>query len=140
MVTEEFVLSIVEESNKDRSRTFAELIAAVFQGKFIEIYLGDSYEEVSTEQISTSYPAVFCGKVVAAYRECLILNSIFTNKATKQLELGNMVFISERAIRGLNEIDGNGILEDMFLRSRESLDIKSQFIDGNLPIKSKSKK
>lgn len=140
MVTEQAVLEAVEDCNKDRTKTFAEFIVTVFKGKFIEIYLGDAYEDVSTEQISTSYPAVFCGQVVAAYRECLILNSIFTNPASKQLQLGNMVFISERAIRGLNEIDGNGIIEDMFLRSRESLDIKSQFIDGIPPKPIKAKK
>lgn len=129
MVTEQDVLDIVQESNKDRVKTFAEFIATVFHGKFIEMYLGDAYEDVSTEQISTSYPAVFCGKVVAAYRECLVVNSVFANPKTKKLELGNLMFISERAIRGLNEIDGNGVIEDMFLRSRESLDIKAEFID-----------
>jgi hypothetical protein len=129
MVTEKFVLDIVEECNKDRTKTLAEFIATVFNGKFIEMYLGDSYEEVSTEQISTAYPAVFCGKVVGAYRECLIVNSVFANSTTKKLQLGNLMFISERAIRGLNEIDGNGIIEDMFLRSKESLDIKEHFID-----------
>lgn len=126
--SEEAVHDLVSQFNKtDRSKTFAEFIATLFSGKFIEIYLGDSYEEVSTEQISTSYPAVFCGKVVAAYKECLILNSVYVNK-NKVLTLGNLVFISERAIRALNEIDGNGIIEDMFLRSSESLEIKANFI------------
>jgi hypothetical protein len=128
MVTEDFVLGVIADANKDRQKTFAEFIAAVYQGKFIEIYLGDSYEEVSTEQISTSYPAVFCGKVVGAYRECLVLNSVYANNGTKKLEMGNLLLISERAIRGLNEIDGNGVMEDMFLRSRESLDILENFV------------
>ena len=126
--SEAAVHDLVDQFNKtDRSRTLAEFIAALFDGKFIEIYLGDSYEEVSTEQISTSYPAVFCGKVVAAYKECLVLNSVYVTK-NKTLTLGNLVFISERAIRALNEIDGNGIIEDLFLRSSESLAIKEEFI------------
>jgi hypothetical protein len=129
MVSEQHVLDMIVECNKDRVKTFAEFIALTFKDKFIEIYLGDSYEEVSTEQISTSYPAVFCGKVISAYRECLILNSVFINKSRK-MQLGNIVCISERAIRGLNEIDGHGIIEDLFLRSRESLDIKTNFIDN----------
>ena len=127
MVTEEFILETVQECNKDRSKTFAEFIAAVFKDKFIEIYLGDSYEEISTEQVSQSYPAVFCGKVLGAYRECLIMSCAYVSG--KQIKMGNTVFISERAIRGLNEIDGKGVMEDMFLRSRESLDIKETFID-----------
>jgi hypothetical protein len=139
MVTEEFVLEQVQEANDGgRTKTFAEFIASVFEGKFIEIYLGDSYEEVSTEQISTSYPAVFCGKVVTAYRECLVLNSVYVDSATKKMKLGNLMFISERAIRGMNEIDGNGIIEDMFLRSSESLDIKDHFIDGH-PLRPRTK-
>jgi len=137
MIPETLVLETIDQCNQDRTKTLAEFVAVIFAGKFIEIYLGDSYEEVSVEQISTSYPAVFCGKVVGAYKECLILNSVFVNKSTRQLELGNMIFLNERAIRGLNEIDGNGIIEDMFLRSRESLDIKYQFIDGQLPVKIK---
>jgi hypothetical protein len=107
-------------------KTFAEFIAELFHDKFIEVYVGDAYEDVSTEQINTSYPAVFCGKVVAAYRECLIIKCAFVNNGN-HLQLGNTLFINERAIRALNAIDGNGILEDMMLRSKESLAIKAAF-------------
>jgi hypothetical protein len=127
MVTEEAVNNLVNEFNKlDTRQTFAEFIAAIFKDKFIEIYLGDSYEEVSTEQVSTAYPAVFCGKVVAAYKECLVVSSVYVDVGNK-LQLGNMLFISERAIRALNEIDGKGIMEDMFLRSKESLLVPTLF-------------
>lgn len=107
-------------------KTFAEFIADLFKDKFIEVYVGDSYEDVSTEQVNTAYPAVFCGQVVAAYRECLIIKCAFVS-STKHLQMGNMLFINERAIRALNEVDGNGILEDMMLRSKETLAIKSLF-------------
>lgn len=132
MVTESSVLEAVKECNTDRTRTLAEFIALIFKDKFIEIYLSDSYEEVSTEQISTNYPAVFCGKVVTAYRECLVISSVYVDKA-KDLKLGNLMFINERAIKALNEIDGNGIIEEMFLRSKESLAIKKLFIDHQPP-------
>jgi hypothetical protein len=130
MVTEGHVLDTIQSCNEEgRTKTFAEFIAQVFTGKFIEIYLSDSYEEVSMEQISQNYPAVFCGKVIGAYRECLVINSVFVN-AAHHMQLGNLMFLSERAIKAINEIDGHGTLEDMFLRSRESLLIKSTFIDG----------
>jgi hypothetical protein len=122
MIPDHVVLDVINELNKDRTKTLAEFIAILYKDKFIEIYLGDSYEEVSTEQISTAYPAVFCGKVVAAYRECLIISAAFIKD--KKLQLGNLMLVNERAIRALNEVDGNGILEDMFLRSKESLAIK----------------
>lgn len=133
MVTLEDVQQAVDACNSEgRTKTLAEFIATVFKDKFVEIYLGDSYEEISMEQTSQSYPAVFCGKVVAAYKECLVLDSVYVED--KKLTLGNLVFVSERAIRGLNAIDGKGTLEEMFLRSSESLEIKRHFIDG-LPLK-----
>ncbi len=130
MPSESKVKELVQEFNENnRNKTFAEFIVYMFEGKFVEIYLGDTYEDVSTEQISTSYPAVFCGKVVAAFKECLIINSAYADRVSKKMKLGNMVLINERAIRGLTEIDGNGIMDDMFLRSKESLTVKSQFAD-----------
>jgi hypothetical protein len=139
MVTETEVLEVMQECNEEgRTKTLAEFIATIFKDKFVEIYLGDSYEEVSVEQISTAYPAVFCGKVVGAYKECLVLNCVYINKQARTMQLGNMMFVSERAIRGLNEIDGKGIMEDMFLRSTESLVIKEHFVDGH-PLKMRQK-
>ena len=127
MVSETEIKELVIQS-KGSGKSFAEFIAELFKDKFIEVYVGDSYEEVSTEQISVSYPAVLCGKVIAAYRECLVMNCAFVNKAN-HIQLGNFLFISERAIKCFNEIDGNGTLEDMLLRSKESLDVKAAFVD-----------
>jgi hypothetical protein len=130
MTTEEKVKNLVNEFNENhRNKTFAEFIAELFAGKYIEIYLGDSYEEVSVEQISTNYPAVFCGKVVTAFKECLIINSVYADKRSKKIKLGNLMFINERSIRALNEIDDKGVMSDMFLLSQESLLIKKEFID-----------
>lgn len=127
MISESKLLETIKQM-QGSGKTFAEFLAELFKDKFLEIYVGDSYEDVSTEQISTTYPAVFCGKVVAAYRECLIISCAFINKQS-HVKLGNMLFINERAIRALNEIDGNGILEEMMLRSKESLYIREAFAD-----------
>lgn len=123
MISKQTLHEVIDEMNKDRKGTFAEFIANLFKGKIIEIYLGDSYEEVSTEQISQAYPAIFCGKVEGAYKEVLIINSAFIDKKTKKMKFGNFMFINERSIRALNEVDGHGIMEEMFLRSRESLEV-----------------
>lgn len=125
MVSEKQLLETIQQL-QGSGRTFAEFLAEIFKDKFIEVYVGDAYEDVSTEQISTTYPAVFCGKVVAAYRECLILNCAFVG-GNRHLQMGNMMFVNERAIRALNEVDGKGTLEDMMLRSKETLDIKDAF-------------
>lgn len=123
--TEEEIIAAVE-SLKGSGKTFAEFLATALKDQYIEIYLGDSYEEVSTEQISTSYPAVFCGKVVTAYKECLVLNCAYVNE-NKKLQSGNLLFINERAIRALDIIDGNGVLQDMFWRSSESTNMIKMF-------------
>lgn len=130
--TTETIEELIQQFNNDgRTKTFAEFLSVLFKGKYLEIYMGDSYEEVSMEQISQSYPAVFCGKVIGAYRECLILNSVYTDRKSKKTKLGNLLIINERAIRALNEIDGHGIMGEMFLRSEESLIIKEHFVDQN---------
>jgi len=101
---------------KEQNITFAEFISTIFKDKYLEIYVGDSYEDVSTEQISTSYPAVFCGKVIGAYRECLIINGFHVTK-NKQVSFGNILFVNERAIRTLCEINGSCSIQDTILRS-----------------------
>jgi hypothetical protein len=139
MVSEKQITDMIEHV-KGSGKTFAEFIAELFHNKFIEVYVGDAYEDVSTEQVSTTYPAVFCGKVIAAYRECLIMNCAFVNPTSRHLQLGNMVFVNERAIRALNEVDGKGIIEDMMLRSKETLDVKAAFIDQPAPLPEPKKK
>jgi hypothetical protein len=111
-----------------REKTFAEFVSTFYKDKFVELYVGDTYENISTEQISTPYPAVFCGKVVAAFKECLIIQTVYVDQH-KKYKLGNLMFISERAIRALSEVNGNGLLEDMFLQSKETLDIYEFFKD-----------
>jgi len=128
MPSEQHIIATIKEL-QGSGKTFAEFLAEIFKDKFIEVYVGDSYEDVSTEQINTAYPAVFCGKVIAAYRECLVLNCAFVSQ-NNHLKLGNIMFLNERAIRALNEVDGNGTLEDMMLRSKETLDVK-MYLDKN---------
>ena len=131
---EEEILQTISDL-KGQGKTIAEFLATLLKGKLVEIYLGDAYEEVSTEQISTSYPAVFCGKVIGAYRECLILNGAYVDRITKKMRTEHIMFISERAIRVLNPIDGRGVFEDSFLRSRESLEVKKIFDEKDEKIK-----
>jgi hypothetical protein len=125
MVNEKTIQDTVQNL-QGTGKTFAEFLAEIFKGQFIEVYVGDAYEDISTEQVSTTYPAVFCGIVIAAYRECLILNCAFVGP-NRHLQMGNMMFINERAIRALNAVDGKGTVEDMMLRSKETLDIKAAF-------------
>lgn len=125
MIKQEDLERIINDLNKERKATLAEFLYATFKGKFIEVYLGDAYEDVKTEQVSMTYPAVFTGKVIAAYKECLVLEGSYIDRRFKTNKFGKQIFLNERAIRGLCEVDGNGIIDDIFLRSREALDVKN---------------
>jgi hypothetical protein len=125
MIPQEQIDSVIAQLNKNREATIAEFLYTLFKDKFVEVYLGDAYEDVSTEQVSTPYAAVFSGRVVAAYKECLVMEGSYIDRRTRECRIGKQIFISERSIRGLCEVDGNGILDDIFLRSREALETKN---------------
>jgi hypothetical protein len=114
------------KSLQGSGKTFAEFLSELFTGQFLEIYVGDAYEDVSTEQISTTYPSVFCGKVVSAYRECLIISCVY---GKSHLQMGNFLFINERAIRAVNVVNEKGTLESMMMRSKETLEVQRMFGD-----------
>lgn len=123
---EEHVCRMTEQF-RNTGKTFAEFLSEALKDTLVEIYLGDAYEQVSTEQISTPYPAVFCGKIVSAYKECLVINCAYVDKH-KKLKSGKFVFINERAIRGLSAIDGSGSpLQSLFWRSSESTNLFEVF-------------
>lgn len=127
MINQQMVLDKINEF-QGSGKTFAEFIANLFKDQNIEIYLGDSYEQVSTEQVSENIPAVFCGKVVGAYRECLILNCLYEVKTKRSTyeQLGHLLFVNERSIRALNPIGVSGMLGDMFMKSRQGLKLKNK--------------
>ena len=125
MITREFLDSTIQNLKDQQASTFAELISELFKDKYVEIYVGDTYETLNTEQVSMDYPAVFFGKVVSSFKDCLIINSVYVDRLTKEYRLGNFMFINDRSIRALSEVDGIGTLGDMFIRSPESLQLKS---------------
>ena len=108
--------------------SMAEFIFSTLKGKFVEIYVGDTYETVDVEQISMATPAIFFGKVLGAFRECLIIDAVYMGKDSKP-HLGNMIFINERAIMAITEASDmpNGSMGDLFLRSKDIPNIKTSF-------------
>ena len=81
MATEkEFITNINDLNASEKEHTFAELIAKTMKDKVVEVYIGDSYEDIKYDDSTTKYPAVLVGKVVTAYAECLVLNCIYVDK------------------------------------------------------------
>lgn len=122
---DESLLQSCVDVSREKDFSLAEFIAYSLKDQLIEVYVGDSYEQISTEQVSTNYPAVFIGKVVTAYKECLILNCCFVKN--KELKFGNPLFINERSIRAVNIATGEGMIIEMFSKSHETKTILDTF-------------
>jgi len=132
MATEkEFITNINDLNASEKEHTFAELIAKTMKDKVVEVYIGDSYEDIKYDDSTTKYPAVLVGKVVPAYAECLVLNCIYVDQPSKKIKSGNIVCLNERAIRMLTEVDEKGLLIDTFLSSRNHSKIVKDFLNKN---------
>jgi len=126
MASEQQFINAVNEFNAgEKKRTFAELMAKVWAGKIIEIYIGDTYEDIKFEDSTQKYPAVLIGKVITAYAECLILDCAYVEPGSKDIKFGNIVCLNERSVRTITEVDEKGILKDTFLNSRDSKIVKA---------------
>lgn len=121
---QQFIDAIKELHDNNQQITFAELIAKVWGGKVVEIYIGDTYEDIKFEDSTQKYAAVVIGKVITAYAECIVLNCAYTDQRTKKIQFGNIVCLNERGIRTITEVDESGILRDTFLNSRDGRIVK----------------
>lgn len=129
LTTSEMIDTIETWSN--REKTLAEFIATVYKDKYVEIYVGDAYEDIKFEQSSQNYPAVFSGKVISAYKECLVIEAIYVAK-DKKVQKGALMCLNERAIRCLIELNGDFSIQDMMLRSNETSSIYNAYKYGKL--------
>jgi hypothetical protein len=128
MTTEQdFINAIAEAKSNPVKTSFAELIAKIWTGKLLEIYVGDTYEDIKYDDSTQKYAAVVIGKVIAAYGECLVLNCAYVEQGSKKICFGNLITLNERSVRFITEVDGNGILKDCFLSTRDSRIVKDLF-------------
>lgn len=123
----DFITAIDEVNASGKEITFAELIAKVYKDKIVEIYVGDTFEDIKYDDSTQKYAAVVIGKVITAYAECLVLNCAYIDQVSKTLKMGNIICLNERAIRTITEVDESGILRDTFLSTRDSKIVKGLF-------------
>ncbi len=126
----EFIDAIDELNASGAQITLAELICKVYKGRVVEIYVGDTFEDIKYDDSTQKYAAVLVGKVVAAYAECIVLNCAYMDSVSKEARIGNIVCLNERAIRTITEVDDTGILKDTFLSTRDSKIVKGLFSNG----------
>lgn len=99
--------------------SFAEALAERLQDKLVEIYLGDSYEEVNYADNAKTTNSVLVGKVVEALGDCLVINARYANKQ-KEIVFGNIIYVNAYNINAICELDGSGTLRDAFYSTDET--------------------
>lgn len=123
-MNEKFISECIKTS-KENKHSFSEFLFSILKDQVIEIYVGDSFEEIHLEQSSSNYPAVFVGKFIGAYGECIILDSIYVDQKEKTVKSGNLLFIHEKSVKAIDIADSKGTLQDMFCTSKDVPLIKS---------------
>lgn len=121
---EEFVKVIEEARKEEKKVSLAEIVGRALKGKVVEIYVGDTFEDIKYDDSSTKIVAVVVGKVIDAYAECIVLDCAYADQNTGKLKFGNIICLNERAIRFLTEIDEVGMLRDIFISTRNGKLIK----------------
>jgi hypothetical protein len=124
---QDFILAIDAVNNSGKSISFAELAAKIYKDKIVEVYVGDTFEDIKYDDSTQKYAAVLVGKVITAYAECLVLNCAYMDQNTKTMKIGNIVCLNERGIRTITEVDESGVLRDTFLSTRDSKIVKGLF-------------
>jgi hypothetical protein len=117
------VIAELNASNEPKI-SMAELIAKVWKDRVVEIYIGDTYEDIKLDDSTQKSPAILVGKIITAYAECLILNCAYSEPRTGTVQFGNIVALNERGIRTITEIDNNGILKDTFVNIKHGKQLK----------------
>lgn len=103
-------------------KTFAEHIFEKLENQLVEVLIGESYEELQLDQLTSNYPAVVVGKIIEAFGNVLVLDCSYYEK--KQLKSNKILYINDFTIKCLSPIDGNVSIEELLLRSRNTKAIK----------------
>ena len=108
-------------------RSVADVLAQL-KGKYIEVYIGEIFEDIKLEefsmpQISTSY-----GKIVEVLDRFLVLDTLFIDKQTGELCGNNRVYLNTFQIRLFSVLDDTGSLEDTFLSGKHAHKVKKAIL------------
>lgn len=115
------------------TETYAESIAELLYDKVVEIYLGDSYEEVTYADNSTSVHSALIGKVVSGSGDLLVINSIYIDAVTNEAKYGNMIYVNAYNIKAIVEIDGLGTYRDAIHSANDA----AKYVPGGNPNRSR---
>ncbi len=125
MATAQEFVNVIEAARlEDKKVTLAEIVGRTLKGRVVEIYVGDTFEDIKYEDSTTKVVAVVIGRVIETYAECIVLDCAYADQVTGKLKFGNVICLNERAIRFLTELDESGQIRDIFLSTRNGKLIK----------------
>lgn len=98
--------------------SFAEAIVHVLKDKYIEIFMGDVYEQMNQVDFDINSFAVIYGKVISGYGDCLLIDSLYYDEQSKELRPGNLIFINTFSVKAVTPFDNSGSLLHSIISSR----------------------
>ena len=102
--------------------TYSEAIAAALKGRLVEIYLGDTYEQVAYADNSKNTSAVLIGRIVSAEGDCIVLDSLYKDHHDKKIKHGNVIYVNGNMVSAVCEVNGSGTLKDAISSSDSTAD------------------
>lgn len=61
---QDFISAIDAVNNSGKSISFAELAVKIYKDKIVEVYVGDTFEDIEYDDSTQKYAAVLVGKVI----------------------------------------------------------------------------
>lgn len=92
-----------------------ETILPLLQNKYVEVYIGDTYEELSFSDHSQMVNGVIYGKLLTVIGDFFVLDTFYVDKKDGEVKSGNIIFINSWHIAALSPVDDNGSMADALL-------------------------
>jgi len=115
MSTKNNIKNLIDNFGEIGSTSFAAFLAKAFEDKIIELYFGEDFEKINTEQCQTGTPSVICGTILNAVNNFIILDCYSNNN--DHLQAGSVVFINMDKVIAIKEFNKNRPLSNIFIKS-----------------------
>jgi hypothetical protein len=96
-----------------------------FKDKYVQIYIGDQYEEIQQFDFSQTINGTIYGKLLDISGEFLILDCFYYDN--RNLKSGNIIFVNSWHIKVISEIKKEGSISDVLL-SVEDINVVKKLI------------
>lgn len=98
-----------------------------FKDKYIQIYLGEQYEEIQLDDHTYEIISVIYGKLIDVVSDFLVIDCFYvsSSKDFKEIKSGNIIFINSWQVKMMTAFDDKGTIDDILLSGKHTGSIKS---------------